>query len=112
MSAGQVSEDQAPEDQAPEARGVQTRRGVRPRGLSRWLALPAIGLIRLYQWVLSPVLPNICRFQPSCSHYAMEAYQRRGVWWGTWLTVSRVVRCNPFSRGGFDPVPDPDQRAP
>ena len=64
----------------------------------------AIGLIRVYQRCISPFFPASCRFQPSCSHYAMEAYQRFGVFRGTWLTLRRIVRCQPLNPGGYDPV--------
>ena len=67
-----------------------------------WLAL---GLIRLYQKTLSMVLPSVCRFQPTCSHYGVEAIKRYGFVRGSWLAAKRIVRCNPFSEGGYDPVP-------
>lgn len=61
--------------------------------------------IRGYRLLLSPVLGGHCRFVPSCSRYAEEAVQNHGPWRGTWLTVKRLARCQPFSRGGYDPVP-------
>ena len=64
-----------------------------------------IGLIRLYRRFISPFKPRCCRFTPSCSEYALEAYKTRGFFVGTALTVSRVCRCNPFGRPGYDPVP-------
>ncbi len=66
----------------------------------------AMALIRLYQLTLSPLLPPSCRFTPSCSRYGYEAFQRHGFLKGGWLTVKRVVRCNPFNPGGYDPVPE------
>jgi hypothetical protein len=66
--------------------------------------LPA-ALIRIYQWTLSPLLPRACRFYPSCSEYAYQAYTRHGVLRGSWLTARRLLRCHPFHPGGFDPVP-------
>lgn len=63
------------------------------------------GLIRLYQLVISPVLPPACRFTPSCSHYALEAVTRHGALRGSWLAARRLARCHPFHPGGFDPVP-------
>ena len=79
----------------------------------RWvIALPAILMIRLYQATLSRLIPEgMCRFQPTCSHYTLEAITTRGLWTGFWLGVWRVCRCNPFTRGGFDPVPPPRRRA-
>ncbi len=65
----------------------------------------ALGLIKLYQNTVSKVIPNVCRFQPTCSHYAFEAIKRHGFARGSWLTAKRLGRCNPFSQGGYDPVP-------
>ena len=66
------------------------------------LSLP----IRLYRRLLSPLLPpGICRFHPSCSVYALEALGRHGGLKGAWLTLRRLLRCQPFHPGGFDPVP-------
>ena len=70
----------------------------------------AAALIRLYQWTLSPMLPRACRFYPTCSHYAHEAFLRHGVLRGAWLSARRLARCHPFNPGGFDPVP-PKARA-
>lgn len=64
-----------------------------------------VGLIRLYQRAISPWLPSACRFQPTCSHYAIEAIQRYGLARGGWLALRRLARCHPFCRAGFDPVP-------
>jgi len=64
----------------------------------------ALGLIKLYQNTVSKVLPNVCRFQPTCSHYAFEAIKKYGFARGSWLAAKRITRCNPFSEGGYDPV--------
>lgn len=66
----------------------------------------ALCIIRIYQLSLAPLLPNVCRYVPSCSNYAMEAITRHGVFRGTFLGIYRILRCNPFSSGGYDPVPD------
>ncbi len=66
---------------------------------------PALALIRFYQHFLSAGWPGACRFQPTCSHYGYEAIDRHGVVHGGWLTLWRLVRCNPFTHGGYDPVP-------
>jgi len=62
-------------------------------------------LVRAYQYLVSPQLPPSCRFYPSCSHYAEEAISKHGSFKGLWLSVKRVIRCNPWSAGGHDPVP-------
>jgi putative membrane protein insertion efficiency factor len=65
----------------------------------------AMGLIRLYQLTLSRVLPPACRFHPSCSQYGYEAFEKYGIFKGGRLTLWRILRCNPWGKGGFDPVP-------
>jgi putative membrane protein insertion efficiency factor len=64
-----------------------------------------IGLLGIYKRWVSPLLPAACRFQPSCSEYAREALELHGIWRGSTLTLRRLLRCQPFCRGGFDPVP-------
>ena len=61
--------------------------------------------LRFYKWAISPLLPPMCRFHPSCSVYAMGAIAVHGPFKGTWLAARRVTRCHPFNPGGFDPVP-------
>ncbi len=63
-------------------------------------------LVKLYQRLVSPLLPPACRFYPSCSAYAVQALERHGAVRGSWLTVRRLSRCHPFHPGGIDPVPD------
>lgn len=65
-----------------------------------------IALIKFYQRCISPVKPPCCRFTPTCSAYAIEAFTKRGFFVGLILTVWRLLRCNPFSKGGYDPVPE------
>ncbi len=65
----------------------------------------ALKAIRLYQRDISPGLPPACRFQPTCSHYGYEAIEKHGLLKGAALTAWRLLRCNPFNRGGYDPVP-------
>jgi len=62
-------------------------------------------LLRTYQAILSPLLPAACRFEPTCSAYAITALQRHGVWHGSWLALARLLRCRPGGGGGADPVP-------
>ena len=64
-----------------------------------------IALVRGYRLVLSPWLGNACRFTPTCSAYSLEALQTHGAAMGTYLTLKRIGRCNPFCAGGHDPVP-------
>ncbi len=56
---------------------------------------------------LSPFLPHVCRFYPSCSHYALEAVEKHGILRGGWLALKRILKCQPFHPGGYDPVPEP-----
>lgn len=73
------------------------------RNLPRFMLL---GLIRAYQKVISPALPpDTCRFYPTCSHYGYQAIYKYGTIKGTGMAVWRVLRCNPYNKGGFDPVP-------
>lgn len=65
----------------------------------------AVLFIRIYQYFISPLLGNACRFYPSCSEYAVEAIMRHGIIRGFWLAVKRIARCHPFHPGGYDPVP-------
>lgn len=65
----------------------------------------ARGAIRLYQKTLSPALPTQCRFTPTCSQYGLESVRKYGTLRGGALTTWRILRCNPFGRGGHDPVP-------
>lgn len=76
---------------------IPTRRGP--------LTSPALWMIRGYKRYLSPALPPSCRFYPTCAAYGYEAVARYGILRGGGMTVWRVLRCNPFSRGGLDPVP-------
>jgi putative membrane protein insertion efficiency factor len=77
-----------------------------PRTVWNWPRLGLLALIRLYQMTFSKALPSdTCRFYPSCSHYGYQAVYKYGVLKGGAMAVWRVLRCNPFNPGGFDPVP-------
>ena len=65
----------------------------------------AIRVVRGYQLLLSPLLGNNCRFQPTCSQYCIEAIERHGVLRGGWLAIRRIGRCHPWGGSGYDPVP-------
>lgn len=69
-----------------------------------------IALIRCYQLALSPIMGNACRFYPSCSHYGIEAIEKHGAIIGSYLTVKRILRCQPLCKGGHDPVPEPQRK--
>ncbi|MGC9525921.1 MAG: membrane protein insertion efficiency factor YidD [Limnospira sp.] len=67
-----------------------------------------IAVIKGYKLLISPLLPPACRFQPTCSEYAMEAIGRFGVFRGGWMAIGRILRCHPLHPGGYDPVPPKD----
>jgi putative membrane protein insertion efficiency factor len=76
-----------------------------PRKLVNWPRIGLLALFRLYQMIASPFIPaNTCRFYPSCSHYGYQAVYKHGVLKGSLMAVWRVLRCNPFNPGGYDPV--------
>lgn len=66
-----------------------------------------LAVLRFYKRRISPLLPNACIYTPTCSEYAMEAIQKHGVFKGMGLAIWRILRCNPFAKGGYDPVPEP-----
>lgn len=69
------------------------------------LASPLILLVRIYQIVLSPLTPASCRFEPTCSHYTIEALKKYGIFKGSWLAIKRILSCHPWGKSGYDPVP-------
>lgn len=73
--------------------------------LKKVLIAPFVLLVRIYQWVISPLLPKSCRFQPTCSHYTIEALKVHGLWSGMGLAIRRISRCHPWGSSGYDPVP-------
>jgi putative membrane protein insertion efficiency factor len=75
-------------------------------GVGQWILL---ALVQLYRIFLSPFLGGACKFYPSCSQYAQEAIAVHGAKRGSWLAMKRLGRCRPFTKGGFDPVPDLDE---
>lgn len=76
----------------------------------KWLL---IGLVKFYQYVISPYLPRSCRYAPTCSEYMVEAIQVHGPLSGTWMGIKRISRCHPWHEAGYDPVPgtDPEHEA-
>jgi putative membrane protein insertion efficiency factor len=73
-------------------------------------AAVAVVVVRTYQWTLRPLIGANCRFWPSCSEYAVDAFKGHGALRGGALTAKRILRCNPWHEGGVDPVPEPDRR--
>ena len=73
------------------------------RNIGRLPALAIIALVRVYQFTLSPIFGRQCRFQPTCSNYMIQAVEKYGAWRGAWKGIWRIIRCNPFCRGGYDP---------
>ncbi|MGD6817008.1 membrane protein insertion efficiency factor YidD [Metabacillus sp. 84] len=69
-----------------------------------------LSFIRFYQKFISPLTPPSCRFYPTCSNYGLEAIQKHGAIKGSWMTIMRILRCNPMHPGGFDPVPEKKQK--
>jgi uncharacterized protein len=74
------------------------------KGILQIVSLPLIGMIRLYQWMISPWLGPKCRFVPSCSQYAIEAFRKYGLFKGGWMAIRRISRCHPWGGHGHDPV--------
>ena len=75
------------------------------RGFKNLMSKLMIGLIKLYQVTLSPYIGRACRYTPTCSNYGIEAIQKHGPFKGFWLTLKRVLSCNPWGGSGYDPVP-------
>ncbi|MDO6802192.1 membrane protein insertion efficiency factor YidD [Wenyingzhuangia sp. 1_MG-2023] len=74
--------------------------------LKKILIFPFIVLIRFYQGAISPFTPATCRYQPTCSHYSIEALQKHGIIYGGWLAIKRIFSCHPWGGSGYDPVPE------
>ncbi len=89
----------------PASGRVEEPRWVPDWRLSRIPQTLLLGLIRLYQLTLSRMLPAACRFYPTCSRYGFEAIRRYGIGRGGLMAAWRILRCNPFTPGGYDPVP-------
>ena len=69
-----------------------------------------VGLVRFYQLSISPYLPSSCRYQPTCSHYMIQAIQKHGPFKGLWLGLKRIGRCHPWGGTGYDPVPEKKEK--
>jgi len=69
------------------------------------LILPFVFLVRLYQILISPLTPAVCRFEPTCSHYTIQALKKHGLLKGGFLAIKRIFSCHPWGKKGYDPVP-------
>ena len=74
-------------------------------GFRKIVIFPLVFLVRFYQAAISPYLPKTCRYQPTCSHYTVEALQIHGLFKGGWMAIKRIFSCHPWGGSGFDPVP-------
>lgn len=75
------------------------------KAISKAIASVMIALIKVYQWTLSPLIGRACRYTPTCSNYGIEAIRKYGPLKGGWLTLKRILSCNPWGGSGYDPVP-------
>lgn len=73
--------------------------------MKKILIIPFVLLVRFYQLFISPMLPSTCRYSPTCSQYTLEALKKHGLLKGGWLSIKRIVSCNPWGGSGYDPVP-------
>ncbi|HSU29495.1 MAG TPA: membrane protein insertion efficiency factor YidD [Chitinophagaceae bacterium] len=71
----------------------------------RILSFPFLLLIKIYQLIISPLFGPTCRYTPTCSHYAADAFRKYGAFKGCWLSLKRILRCHPWGGSGYDPVP-------
>tara|TARA_B100000900_G_C20206630_1_gene564102 strand:- start:179 stop:415 length:237 start_codon:yes stop_codon:yes gene_type:complete len=76
----------------------------------RFLVQPFIFVIKFYQITISPYLPASCRYQPTCSHYSIEALKKHGLFYGLYLSAKRILSCHPWGKSGYDPVPNKCKR--
>ena len=74
-------------------------------GISKLVNYLLIGLVQFYRYALSPLMPSTCRFYPTCSMYMLQALQRYGPLKGSYLGIKRILKCHPFHKGGYDPLP-------
>lgn len=78
--------------------------------MKKILIHPFVFLIRIYQRAISPIFPSTCRYQPTCSHYAVEALEKHGLWKGSILAMKRIGSCHPWGGSGYDPVPEKEKK--
>lgn len=73
--------------------------------IKKIIIFPFVFLVRFYKVAISPFTPGVCRFEPTCSTYMIEALQTHGLFYGGYLGIKRIISCNPWGRTGYDPVP-------
>ena len=78
--------------------------------MKKILIAPFVFLVKVYQVIISPLTPSSCRFQPTCSHYTVEALQKHGLLRGGRLAIKRIFSCHPWGKSGYDPVPEKDEK--
>lgn len=78
--------------------------------LKKVLIAPFVFLVRIYQTLISPLTPATCRYQPTCSHYTVEALKTHGLFRGSGLAIKRIFSCHPWGGSGYDPVPKKDDK--
>lgn len=78
--------------------------------MKKILIAPFIFLVKAYQALISPLTPLTCRYQPTCSHYTVEALQKHGLFHGGGLAIKRIFSCHPWGKSGYDPVPEKDKK--
>jgi len=78
--------------------------------LKKILIFPFVLLVRFYQIAISPYTPSSCRYQPTCSHYTVEALKVHGLFKGGWLSIKRITSCHPWGGSGYDPVPPKEKK--
>lgn len=76
----------------------------------RILSFPVVVIVKIYQWIISPILPQSCRYTPTCSNYMLEAVKVWGPFKGTWLGLKRIASCHPWGGHGHDPVPEREKK--
>lgn len=77
----------------------------RMKYVQKILSFPILLLVKIYQWIISPILPQSCRYSPTCSNYMIEAIKEWGAIKGTYLGIKRIASCHPWGGSGYDPVP-------
>ena len=81
------------------------------KSLQKIIRFPFILLVKIYQWVISPLTPASCRYTPTCSQYTIEAIEEWGIFKGSWLAIKRISSCHPWGGSGNDPVPKKEKES-